>query len=356
MKQSNHIDLLFDIEPISSEWLSKARNRLDNLVKPKGSLGLLEDIAAKVVAIRKQERPFLKKRAVFVFAGDHGVVTEGISAYPQDVTLGMVKNFLNGVAAINAIAKGVGADVYVVDIGVNGDIKEESPFLIRKKVKKGTQNIVQGPAMTLEEAKKAINVGIELADMAKDMGIEIIATGDMGIGNTTSSAALFCALLGCSPEDIVGKGTGIDDESLMRKIEVVKKALMTNKAFFNNPINTLSAIGGLEIAGICGLCIGGAKNHLVVLVDGFIASAAALVAIKINQNVKDYMFFSHVSAEKGHRIFFEKIGERPILNLDMRLGEGTGAVLAMHIIDAALMVYNEMATFEEVGIAPGPNK
>lgn len=355
MRQWNHLDLSFDIRPISKEWMDKARNRLDNLVKPKGSLGMLEEIAARIVGIKEQDRPSIDKKAVFVFAADHGVVAEGVSAYPQEVTSGMVKNFLSGVAAINALAKVAGALVYVVDIGVNGSIKEESPYLIKKKIRKGTGNITKGPAMSIEEAKKAIAVGIEIADMAKENGTDMVATGDMGIGNTTPSAAIFCAFLGCRPEDVVGKGTGIDDTTLKKKIDTVKRAIKVNQALLRNrnPLHILSALGGLEIAGISGLCIGGAKNRLIVLVDGFIACAGALVAMKIAPQVKDYLFFGHVSAEEGHRLFFEKIGEKPILDLGMRLGEGTGAALAMHIIDSALSIYNEMATFEEVGIEPG---
>ncbi len=355
MRQWNPLDWAFDIKPVSEQWMTRARERLDSLVKPKGSLGMLEDIAARVVAIRRQDRPSLNKRAVFVFAGDHGVVAEGISAFPQEVTSGMVENFLKGVAAINVLARAAGALVYVVDIGVNGDIEEESPYLLKKKIKKGTNNITKGPAMSIEEAKRAIAVGIEVADMAKENGLEMIATGDMGIGNTTPSAALFCALMGCRPEDIVGKGTGIDDATLQKKIDVVKRAIRVNKELLEDrdPLSTLSALGGLEIAGICGLCLGGAKNGLIVLVDGFIASAGSLVAMKIEPKVKDYLFFCHMSAEKGHRLFFEKIGQRPILDLGMRLGEGTGAALSMHVIDSALRIYNEMATFEEVGIEPG---
>jgi len=355
MKQWNHSSCSFDIRPVSEKWLNKAKERLDSLVKPKASLGILEDIAARIVAIKRQERPSLDKRAVFIFAGDHGVVAEGISAYPQEVTSGMVKNFLKGVAAINVLAKAAGALVYVVDIGVKGDIDEESPYLLKRKIKKGTDNITKGPAMSMEEARKAISVGIEMADMAKTNGMEMIATGDMGIGNTTPSAALFCTFLEHNPEDIVGKGTGIDEITLKKKINAVKKAINVNKGLLENkdPLSILSALGGLEIAGICGLCLGGAKNGLIVLVDGFIACAGALVAMKMSPKVRNYLFFCHMSDEKGHKIFFEEIKEKPILSLRMRLGEGTGAVLAMHIIDSALRIYNEMATFEEVGIEPG---
>jgi len=357
MRQSNHSNWLFEqkIEPLSKKWLDKAKKRLDSLVKPKGSLGRLEEIAAKDVAITQEERPKIARKAVFVFAADHGVVEEGVSAYPQDVTRAMVENFLDGVAGINVLAKSVRADVYVVDVGMNGDISRKSPYLIKKKIRYGTENITKAPAMSVEEALEAIKVGIEIADMAKDKGIKIIALGDMGIGNTTPSSALLCAFLKVSPEDVVGSGTGIDEARLRRKIEVVKKALSTNKSAIEegNPLKILAAIGGLEIAAICGACIGGVKNRLLVLVDGFISCAGALVAIKINPKIKEHLFFSHISAEKGHKVFFDKIGERPILDLNMKLGEGTGAAIAMHIVECATKVYDEMATFEEVGIKPG---
>ncbi len=356
-----YIDLeseLSKIKGISSEWIDKAKRRLDSLVKPKGSLGRLEEFAARIVAIKEQEKPSIGKKAVFVFAGDHGVVEEGISAYPQDVTKAMVENFLNGVAGINVLAKAAGADVYVVDVGVNGNIEKESPYLIKKKVRNGTGNIACGPAMSVEEAKEAISVGIEVADMAKQKGIDIVAAGDMGIGNTTPSSAIFCAVLGIEPEEMVDKGTGIDEAKLKKKIEVVKRALKVNRDFIKgaDPVEMLSAIGGLEIAGICGLCIGGAKNRLLVLVDGFISCAGALIAMKLKPEIRDYLFFSHCSAERGHRLFFEKIKEKPILDLEMRLGEGTAAAIAMHIIECATKIYNEMATFEEVGISPGHDR
>ncbi len=351
MKNSEFLcDEISKIEPLSEEWIKRAWKRLDSLIKPKRSLGILEEIAARVVAIKEEERPRIEKKAVFVFASDHGVTEEGVSVFPKSITYEMVRNFLKGIAAINVLSRKAGADVFVVDIGVDADISEESPFLIKRKIRRGTENISKTSAMKKEEAEDAIKVGIEVADMAKSMGYSMIATGDMGIGNTTASSALLCALLRIDPEEVVGTGTGIDEKVLKKKIDVVKKALDVNRHLFSDPISTLSAVGGLEIAGICGMCLGGAKNRMIVVVDGFIASCGALVAMMIQPNVKDYLFFSHLSAEKGHRIFFEKIGERPILDLRMKLGEGTGAALAMHIIESALSIYNEMATFEEAGI------
>jgi len=344
---------LEQIEPLSERWMEAAKDRVDNLVKPKGSLGLLEDMAVRAVAIREEERPSFGKKKVVVFAGDHGVAAEeNISIFPQEVTGLMVRNFIDGVAAINVISRSAGADVDVVDIGMKetpGDLQG----LIRKNVRRGTDNMARGPAMSVEDAQRAINVGIEMADNASDQGFPLIATGEMGIGNTTPSAALFSALLPAAVSDVTGRGTGIDDDTLSHKINVIKKALEINKSRVKDPLSALAALGGMEIAGICGLCIGGAARKMVVVVDGFIASAGALVAMKLNPHVKKYLFFAHCSQEIGHKVFFEKEGIRPVLDFDMRLGEGTGACLVMQVIEHAVKIYNEMATFEDVGIEPG---
>jgi nicotinate-nucleotide--dimethylbenzimidazole phosphoribosyltransferase len=343
---------LSQIKPVSGAWLTRARKRLDSLTKPRGSLGRLEEIAARVVAIREEERPSITKKEVFVFVGDHGVVSEGVSAYPQEVTLMMVKNFLAGGAGINVLARCAGANVSVIDIGMKQDL-EGARGLIKKNVRRGTENIAAGPAMTCEEAEKAIGVGIEMADKACDRGAIMIATGEMGIGNTTPASALLSALLPAEAADVTGRGTGLDVDALRHKVKVIEQALNINRASFHEPISVLAAVGGMEIAGICGLCLGGAARRLIVVVDGFISSAGALVAMRLSQAVKDYLFFSHKSSEKGHNTFFEREGLHPILDLDLRLGEGTGAALAMQIIESATRIYNEMATFEEVGIKPG---
>jgi nicotinate-nucleotide--dimethylbenzimidazole phosphoribosyltransferase len=345
-------ETLEQIQPISKQWLEKAWKRLDNLTKPRRSLGFLEEIAARVVAIQEQERPSLLKKEVFTFAGDHGVVEEGVSAYPQEVTGLMVRNILGGGAGINVLARCAGAQVNVIDIGMKEDLGN-ADGLIKRNIKRSTDNMATGPAMTREEVEKAIDVGIEMTNLAHDRGTVMIATGEMGIGNTTPSAAVLAALLPSDVESVTGMGTGLDEDGLKQKIQTIEKALAVNQDRFHDPISTLAAVGGLEIAGICGLCIGGAAKRMVVVVDGFISSAGALVAMRSNPTIKDYLFFSHVSAEKGHRTFFEKEGLRPMLNLDLRLGEGTGAALAMQIIENAVRVHNEMATFEEVGIEPG---
>ena len=343
---------LKQIKPLSKNWLDMAWERIDNLTKPRGSLGRLEEMAARVVAIREEERPSLAQKEVFVFVGDHGVVSDGVSAYPQEVTGLMVKNFMAGGAAINVLARCAGARVSVIDIGMQEDIKN-AEGLFKKNVKRGTGNIAREPAMTREEAEKAINVGIEISDKACDNGTVMIASGEMGIGNTTPSSAVFSVLLPAEVIDVTGRGTGLDEDGIRHKVDVIKKALKTNRERLDDPISTLAAVGGLEIAAICGLCLGGAARRMIVVVDGFISSAGALVAMRLNPAVKDYLFFSHQSFENGHGTFFRKEGLRPILDLNLRLGEGTGAALAMQLIEDSVRIYNEMATFQEVGIEPG---
>ena len=340
------------IQPISKCWLDTAWKRLDNLTKPRRSLGRLEEIAARVVAIREEKRPLVSKKEVFVFAGDHDVVSEGVSAYPQEVTGLMVRNLLAGGAGINVLARCASAHVNIIDIGMKEDL-QDAEDLIKRNVKRAAGNIARGPAMTREEAEKAIVVGIEMVDRAYENGTIMIATGEMGIGNTTPSSAVFAALLPAEVIDVTGTGTGLDEKGLKHKVTVIEQILKTNRKSLNDPISVLSAVGGLEIAGICGLCLGGAARRMIVVVDGFISSAGALVAMRMNPAVRDYLFFSHQSSEKGHQTFFEKERLRPILNLDLRLGEGTGAALAMQIIENAIKIYNEMATFQEVGIEPG---
>jgi len=339
------------IGPVSREWVDAAHRRWDSLTKPKKSLGMLEEIVARVVAIREEELPAIPKKEVFVFAGDHGVVAEGISPYPQEVTGLMVRNFLLGGAGINVLARSAGAEVRIIDIGIKDDLADLEG-LIRRKVGRGTRNLAEGPAMTLDEAETAIQTGIEMAEAAFQRGVLMVATGEMGIGNTTPSAALVSALLPAAVEDVTGKGTGLDDAGVIHKTSVIARALEVNRGALGDPLSALSALGGFEIAGICGLCLGAAARRMIVVVDGFISTAGALVAMRLHPGVKDYLVFSHQSSEKGHRVFFEKEGIRPILDLGMRLGEGTGAVLGMQIIDNALRLYRDMATFEAMGITP----
>ncbi len=344
-------DALREIRPLSNRWQERAWERLDNLTKPRRSLGVLEEIAARFVAIREEERPKVKKKQVVVFAGDHGIVEEGVSAYPQEVTMLMVKNFLVGGAAINVLARHSGAEVKVVDIGVKADLRG-TPGLVHANLMRGTNNFANAPAMDLETAKKAIQVGFDLATEFANAEGTMIATGDMGIGNTSPSSAVISCLLPCDPKDVTGKGTGLSEQEVDKKIKTISKAIAFH-GHPTDPLEVLSKVGGLELAGICGLCIGGAYHRLITIVDGFISSAGALIAMRLNPLIKEYLFFSHCSFEKGHKVFLEKENIRPLLNLDMRLGEGTGAALAMFIIEGAIKIYNEMATFEEMGITPG---
>ncbi|MCP4295089.1 MAG: nicotinate-nucleotide--dimethylbenzimidazole phosphoribosyltransferase, partial [Proteobacteria bacterium] len=260
----------------------------------------------------------------------------------------MVANIAMGGAAVNALGKHAGAEVRVIDMGVA--LPVDMPGVIQKKIRTGTHNFTLGPAMSIEEVEQALMVGIELALSAKKEGATMIGTGEMGIANTTPSSALFSALLPSDVESITGRGTGIDDQTLENKIRVIKKALEVNRGNLGTPLETLAALGGFEIAGICGLILGAAANKLPIVVDGFISSAAALAACKMNDDVKEHLFFSHKSQESGHQTFIEKFNVDPILDLGMRLGEGTGAALAMTIIEASIKVYNEMATFSSAGV------
>ena len=342
--------ILDAITPVDRRLETEIRAHLDNLTKPVGSLGTLEDLAANYCLITGTVTPKLGKKRIVTFAGDHGVAAEGVSAYPSEVTPQMVYNMISGGAAINVLAKHIGVDLQVVDIGV-ADPLEGASGLIRRKVKSGTGNMASGPAMSEEEAIQAIQVGVDLANAAAEDGITLLGTGDMGIANTTPSSALCASLIPCSVAEVTGRGTGIDDDRLEHKITVIERSLEVNSHLLTDPFSTLAAVGGLEIAGICGLILGAAGRCLPIVVDGFISSAAALVAMRLREPVGDYLFFSHCSAEAGHRIFYERLGIRPILDLDMRLGEGTGAALAMNVIEAGVKVYNEMATFDSAGVS-----
>ena len=327
----------------------EAWRRQRRLTKPDGSLGRLEEIACHIAGITGKVRPDISRKRIVVFAADHGVSCAGVSAYPRAVTSQMVLNFLKGGAAINAIAGAVGAEVEVVDIGVDDD-RHGFKGLISRKIRKGTSNLAEGPAMDRREAVEAMEVGIESAIRARDDGIGILGTGDMGIGNSTSSAALFAAYLGLPASEVTGRGTGVDDVRMKRKVRVVEQALEANRDKLTDPLSTLAALGGFEIAGLSGLILGAAASRIPVVVDGFISTAAALAAIRIKPAVQAYCFFAHLSAESGHRHFFAASCETPLLDLGLRLGEGTGAALAMGIMEAAVRMHNEMATFEDAGV------
>lgn len=343
-------EILGRIKHVDQGLVEKAQARLDTLTKPKDSLGRLEEFARRMVAITGDMRPKMDRKIIFTFAGDHGVADEGVSAFPREVTRQMVLNFLNGGAGINVLARHAGAEVVVVDIGVDYDFPEDAKGLVRSKVLRGTGNIRRGPAMTRDEAVRCLETGINIATEYARPGT-IFGTGEMGIANTTPSSALIAAFSGAMVEDVTGKGTGIDDHALTNKIEVIKDALRLNRPDPKDPIDVLAKVGGAEIAGIAGLILGAAAMKVPVVVDGFISTAGALVAYELKPEVRDYMFAAHKSVEKGHRVMLERMNLRPFVDLDLRLGEGTGAALAISLVEAGVRIYNEMATFGDAGVS-----
>lgn len=363
-------DTVINIQGVDTSLLQKAQARLDSLTKPKDSLGRLEEFAKRLVGISGQTMPIIGKKVIFTFAGDHGVADEGVSAFPKEVTREMVLNFIRGGAGINVLARHIGADVVVVDIGVDHDFtkdpdiptlhtcgsggkigfgKQGTAFVVNKCVH-GTKNMAHGPAMTRQEAQQCLKIGIELAEEYVKQGYTMFGTGDMGIANTTPSSAIIAVLTGKPVAEVTGKGTGIDDKTFQHKVKVIEQAIAFNRPDPQDPLGVLAAIGGAEIGGIAGLIIGCAIHHVPVVVDGLISGAGALIAYSLEPATKDYMFMAHNSVEQGHRAVHEMIGLKPILDLSLRLGEGTGAALAMPVIEAGLKLYKEMATFEEAGV------
>jgi nicotinate-nucleotide--dimethylbenzimidazole phosphoribosyltransferase len=338
------------IKPVNPELLAQAQERLDNKTKPPGSLGRLEEFARRVVAISGSFEPHMSRKVVYTFAGDHGIVEEGVSLYPREVTSQMVFNFLAGGAGVNVLARHVGAEVRVVDVGVDFDF-ENAPGMIHRKVARGTRNFTKEPAMTRDQCLAALQVGIELANACKAEGIGLVGTGEMGIGNTTPSSAIIAAISGLSVRELTHRGTGINDAALEKKIRVIEQGLALNRPDGADPLDVLTKVGGLEIAAIAGLVLGCAANSIPVVIDGFISTAGALIASELHPHVRDYIFAAHQSVEIGHRFMLEYIGARPILDLDFRLGEGTGAALAMGLIEAGVKVLKEMATFEQAGVS-----
>jgi len=340
------------IEPSSESWRQKARAHLDTLTKPLGSLGRLEDLATQAIAIRQHDITLPMSKAAFVFAADHGITAEGVSAYPREVTYQMVLNFLHNGAAINVLAGLHHAELSVVDVGVDADF-ENIPLLLHHKVTRGTRNMLHEPAMTLQQAEQAISVGFQLATDAAATGVAMIAIGEMGIGNTTSASAITCALTGKAPEEATGHGTGISTEAHLRKVAVVRAVLQKHFADERalTPLNILSCVGGLEIAAMTGMILGAARARLIVVIDGFISTAAAALAVSIAPSVAGYLLAGHQSQEPGHRLLLNHLQLTPVLSLDMRLGEGTGAVLAMPVIESAIALYTRMATFASAGVS-----
>ncbi|RJS75929.1 nicotinate-nucleotide--dimethylbenzimidazole phosphoribosyltransferase, partial [Methanophagales archaeon] len=328
----------------------------DTLTKPRGSLGVLESLSVKIAGITASYKPAVANKVIITMAGDHGVAVEGVSAYPVEVTAQMVYNFLHGGAAINVLARHIGARVVVVDMGVAADIELEpvehrSYDFINRKIAYGTANMTKGPSMSYEDAERSIEAGIEVLEHEIEKGVGIVGVGDMGIGNTTPSSAIVAFITGAPVERVTGRGTGLDDGGLESKIKTIKKAIELNKPDRGDAIDILAKIGGFEIGGMAGVMLAAGAHRIPVVVDGFISGAAALITYELSPKIRDYLIASHLSVEAGHRAILEHLGIEPLFNLNMRLGEGTGAALGISIVDASCKILREMATFEEAGVS-----
>lgn len=343
------------IGPVDKDIMSKARTRQDSLTKPRGSLGKLEDLSVQLCAIYGILTPAIGRKVVFTMAADHGVTEEGVSAYPSEVTRQMVLNFAGGGAAINVLARCASAEVRVVDMGVAADI-DWPACVIDRKIAKGTRNMCKGPAMSAEQAATSMATGATLVAEAVADGATAIAVGDMGIGNTTAATAITSAVTGARVSEVTGRGTGVNDAVLSSKIRVIETALAVNSPDPSDGLDVLAKVGGFEIGGIAGAIIGGASEGIPVFLDGFVSSSAALVAAAIAPGCRDYLIASHISAEPGHRAVLNHLGATPLLDLGMRLGEGTGAALAFVIAESACRIMNEMATFEEASVSQSENR
>ncbi|MDD2462427.1 MAG: nicotinate-nucleotide--dimethylbenzimidazole phosphoribosyltransferase [Desulfobulbus sp.] len=340
------------IYPQDFDFRQQAEERLGQLTMPHWAMGDLMDLAVDLVGMTRSMHPPVARKKVVVMVGDHGVTVEGVSCYPAEVTTQMVHNFTRGGAAINVLARRAGADVCVVDVGAQDDFVDlvREGKVIGKKIGRGTANMVYGPAMTRTHAVMAVEAGVEVANMLASE-VDVFATGEMGIGNTTPSTAIAAVFTGKKVADLTGRGTGLDDTRLEHKITVIEKSLARNTPNAKDGLDVLAKVGGFEIGGIAGLIIGAAAKRKPVVVDGFIATAGAMIACSLEPFVRDYLIFAHRSAEPGHLALLEKLQQRPLLDLNMRLGEGTGAVLAMNLLDAAVALLTEMATFAEAGVS-----
>ena len=342
-------ETLGQIRPLSASCDAAAQRHLDSLTKPQGSLGRLEELARRVAVIQERIPPHLGTKLIFVFAADHGITEERVSAYPKEVTAQMTQNFLDGGAAINVLARHYDVATEIVDVGVDHEFVA-AHGLRDCKVRRGTANFARGPAMTTAEALRSVECGIQLTREAAATNLFLLGAGDMGIGNTTSAAAIICAMTGTAPSDIVGRGTGVDDETLARKIAAVENGLRINAPDPNDPLDVLAKVGGFEIGAIAGVILAAATFRLPMVLDGFISGAAALLAHRFSPHIRDVLFASHLSAEKGHRLLLDELHLDPLLDLSMRLGEGTGACLAMGLIEASVKLSREMATFSSAGV------
>ena len=343
-------DIVTRIQGLDEAAMAAARARQDTLTKPPGSLGRLEELSVQLAGITGKAIPTIKDKVIITMAGDHGVVAEGVSVYPQEVTPQMVLNFLHGGAAINVLSRHVGARITIVDMGVAANM-EGHPMLVDKKVACGTANMTKGPAMTREQAEKAILAGVEVVEPEIAKGLDIVGTGDMGIGNTTPSAAIASVLTGIEPAKIAGRGTGVDNDGLKRKIDAIERALAVNQPDPKDGLDVLSKVGGFEIGGLAGVILGAAANRKAVMVDGFISTAAAMIAVAIAPAVRPYLISAHRSQEYGHGQMVAWLGLKPLVDFDLRLGEGTGAALGISIAEAACKILAEMSTFAEAGVS-----
>jgi|LGVF01.2.fsa_nt_gb nicotinate-nucleotide--dimethylbenzimidazole phosphoribosyltransferase len=342
-------ETLEKIQPLDEEMMKKSKERVDFLLKPVGSLGVLEDIAVQLSGISGEMFPDISKKAMLVFVGDHGVFEEGVAAAPQEVTGLMAHMTIAGKSGVGALCKQAGADVFLCDVGMVSDVDPNSN-IVMKKIRKGTANMRKGQAMTHNEAKKALEVGIEEAEKAINNGYKILGTGEVGICNTTPSAAIFAALSGIDPGELTGAGANLSEEKMIIKAQVIRDAIILNKPDKNDGIDVLAKVGGLEIGAMAGVMLAGAAHKIPVVIDGFISTAAAAIAIALKPEVKGYLICSHASAEKGAAFGSEFIGAKPFLNMGMRLGEGSGAAIAFNIIEGALYMNREMATYGDVGL------
>ncbi len=345
----------FTIPPFDEAAAKATARRLDQLTKPQGSLGRLEELAIQLAGITANPLCRFEERCVFVLAADHGVAREAVSLYPQTVTVQMVRNFLAGGAAINVLARHARARVVVADFGTLTPVEGFEGELVVRRFGPGTGNMVVEPAMTRRQAEDAVEAGRELVAREAARGLDIALLGEMGIGNTTAASAVTAALLGMPPHSVTGRGTGLDDAAVAHKASVIERALDLHRPDPGDAVDVLAKVGGFELAGLAGVAIGAAERRVPVLVDGFIAGAAALAAARLAPGLERFLIASHRSAEPGHRFILEALGLRPLLDLGLRLGEGTGAALALHLVDAAVAIRDEMATFSDAGV-DGPNQ
>lgn len=338
------------IPPINHKARTSAKQRQDSLTKPLGSMGRLESLSIDLAGMTGQTVPDLSQKAVILMAADHGIAKEGVSPYPPEVTPQMVLNFLQQGAAINVLTHLANSRVTIVDIGVNYDFRGMDGIL-HKKIARGTANILTGPAMTAAQAEASLKVGMEVANKLIDQGIQLIATGEMGIGNTTPSAAITAVLTGQPPLAVTGRGTGVNDAGLARKVALIERAIAVNQPDPNDPLGVLCKIGGLEIGGMAGATIAAASRRVPVVLDGLISTAAAAIAVGLVPDVKNYLIAGHQSEEIGHAVLLNQLGLSPLLRLDMRVGEGTGAALAFQLVEASIRILRDMATFGQAGVS-----